>query len=85
MPTKKKPNPSRSIVVTVDDERMPKIAEVAEQLRSRGVQVDSVMEATGIITGSTDAHSADLRSIPGVMSVEDQPHFQLPPPDSSVQ
>ena len=77
--------PSRSVVVTVDDDHLPKIAEVAEQLRSRGVQVDSVMEATGMISGSTGLEKAELERIPGVVSVEEPAQFQLPPPNSSIQ
>ena len=83
--TKKRSTTPRGIVVTVDDEHMPKIGELAEQLRSRGVQVDSVMEATGMISGSTELGSAEIERIPGVASVEESPQFQLRPPDSPIQ
>jgi hypothetical protein len=82
---RKQAGPPKSVVVTVDDAHMPKIQEVAEQLRSRGLQVDEVMEATGMITGSCRTSMSGLQQVEGVASVEEQPTFQLPPPDSPVQ
>ncbi len=88
MPAKKRkksePTP-RNIVVTVDDASLPRISEIAKQLRSRGLKVDSVLEATGLITGSTTEDDARLQTIPGVVSVEESPEFHLPPPDSPIQ
>lgn len=74
-----------SVVITVDDAHLPSIKQVADQLRSRGMEVESVLESTGIITGSCPTDVAPLHEVPGVASVEPQGEFQLPPPDSPVQ
>lgn len=76
---------AKSFVFTIDDEHMPKIGEVAATLASRGVKVDSVMAATGIISGSSTHQASEWHEIPGILSVEEQPQFQLPPPGSPVQ
>lgn len=73
----------KNIVITVDDDYLSDIQKVAKQLRSRGMVVDDVLESIGIISGSGAA--ADLRSVPGVANVEEQTHFQLPPPDAPIK
>lgn len=77
---------ARKVVVTVDDDHMTSIGEVADRLRAAGVKVDGVMEATGMITGDADeVQAASLKGIKGVASVEEETGFQLPPPDSPIQ
>jgi len=76
---------ARSIVVTVDDEHLSAIDKVAERLRAKGMKVEEIMKATGMITGSYSRKTDALRKIAGVLSVEEPTQFQLPPPDSSVQ
>jgi hypothetical protein len=76
---------ARSVVVTVDASHVPTIAAIAAKLRAKGMSVDAVLDATGMITGRYAKPSSTLRRIPGVAGVEDQPHIQLPPPDSDVQ
>jgi hypothetical protein len=75
----------KQIVVSVAGDHAQKLTEVAEQLRSQGMTVDEVQEATGLITGSYDKALSVLKGVRGVQSVEEQPQFQLPPPDSEVQ
>ena len=75
---------SKRIVVTIGDEHLPKIKSIAARLRSQGMKVDSVLEATGLITGASAKPSA-LKRVAGVKSVEEETRFQLPPPDSEVQ
>ena len=75
----------QGIVVTVDDDHVADIHKVAGKLRSRGMKVDEVLEAIGVISGSVAGPVTELRSIPGVAAVEEQPHFQLPPPDAPVK
>src|SRR6201988_4433640 len=52
---KKKPatrkTAQQSVVVTVADSHLSKIGTVAAALRGHGMKVESVMEATGLITG----------------------------------
>lgn len=75
-----------SITVTVDDDHLDRIEDVADQLRASGVQVHQVLGSVGIITGEvTDAQRPAITQVSGVASVEDQQAFQLPPPDSDIQ
>lgn len=75
----------KQFVVTVDDDHVSKINEVAQELRAKGMDVESVMEATGMISGSYSKSASGLEKIPGVLSVEEPPQIQLPPPGSPVQ
>jgi hypothetical protein len=59
---------------------------VAEQLRAAGMNVEQVLTEVGIITGSAAAgQQASLANLPGVMSVEAEQRFQLPPSDAEIQ
>jgi hypothetical protein len=72
--------------VTVDDGHLPAIDEVADALRARGMQVEQVLGALGIITGSVpDGSRPALADVEGVASVDEELTYQLPPPDSAVQ
>lgn len=75
---------TRPIVVTVEDSYLDRIDDVAEHIRDLGVQIDEILKATGLICGSTGGRLTELRKVPGVMSVEDQPTFEIPPPDAPV-
>jgi hypothetical protein len=76
----------KNIMVTVDDAHLATVENVAQQLRSRGMHVDQVLEAIGIITGSVADHQfSTLESVEGVGSIEEQQQFHLPPPDADVQ
>ena len=74
-----------NLVITVDDAHLPEIKQVADQLRSRGMEVESVLESAGIITGSCSTDVPAFHEVAGVASVEPQQDYQLPPPDSPVQ
>jgi hypothetical protein len=72
--------------VTVDDGHLTAIDDVAQALRAQGMQVDQVLDGLGIITGSAPADSRPaLTGVEGVVSVDEQLTYQLPPPDSAVQ
>lgn len=75
---------TKSIVITVDDEHLPQIDHVAHELRSLGMQVDEVLKTTGLICGTADCQLAVLKKVPGVMSVEAQTSFDVPPTDSPI-
>jgi hypothetical protein len=77
--------PARQVVVTVADDHRSKIRAVAAALRARGMKVESVLQGTGMITGTCSKPIAGLRRVPGVSAVETQTAFQLPPPDAFVQ
>jgi cation transporter-like permease len=59
---------------------------VAEQLRAAGVTVEQVLLAIGVITGTVAAEQrAALADVPGVLAVEPEQTFRLPPPDAEIQ
>lgn len=74
-----------NISVTIDQDHLSMIGDIAEALRARGMQVTQVLQ-TGFITGSVseDCRSA-LAAVSGVQAVDEQLQFQLPPPESPVQ
>lgn len=62
-----------------------KLSSVVTELKKHGMKVDSVLDATGTVTGEIDsAKLAALRAIPGV-TVEPDTSIQLPPPDAPIQ
>lgn len=79
-------NTSKPVVVTVDDDAMPRIHDVAKQLGSAGLKVSKVMPLTGVITGHFSGQALSvLQGVTGVMSVELEQGVQLPPSDADVQ
>ena len=72
------------ITVTVSADADPEV--VAEGLRAAGVTVEQVLLAVGVIIGTVPAERiAALAELPGVVAVEPEQTFRLPPPDSEVQ
>jgi hypothetical protein len=72
------------ITVTVSADADPDV--VAEQLRAAGVTVEQVLQAVGVITGTVPSEQiAALTDLPGVLAVEPEQTFRLPPPDSEIQ
>lgn len=78
---------SEQVSVSVDDEHVARIEEVADRCRAAGMHVQQVLAPIGVITGSID--TGDLRTalgaVLGVAAVEPQRTFRLPPPGSPVQ
>jgi riboflavin synthase alpha subunit len=74
------------VTVSVDDAHFGKIEEVAQRLRSAGMNVGRTLGAIGAISGHVDSgHLAGLSKVPGVSAVEREHSYQLPPPDAKVQ
>lgn len=74
------------ITVTVDDEHLDKIEELAARLRSSGMRINQVLNEVGVISGFAPSdRRQDLRAVPGVMSVEGVQTFRLPPSESPIQ
>lgn len=81
-----RPMAMTEITVTVDDDHLDKIEELAVQLRNSGMQIHQVLNEVGVISGSAPFdRRQDLRAVPGVMSIEGARTFQLPPPESPIQ
>ena len=74
------------VSVTVDDGHLGRIGTVADALRANGMDVEQVLDALGMITGSVSEESrAALSDVAGVVSVSAELGIQLPPPDSPIQ
>lgn len=74
------------INVTVDDEHLASIDDVAEALRAKGMDVDAVHGAVGIITGTAPAEvEPSLGAVDGVASVHRQLQYRVPRPDAEIQ
>ena len=59
------------VVVTIDDSHIPSIQSVADHLRSAGLEVEQVLETSGIIIGEVEQEKrTQLRSVNGVADVE---------------
>jgi hypothetical protein len=76
----------RPVTVTVSASHVGAIDALVAQLRQAGMDVEQVLGALGVITGSIDdAQLAAIEALPGVAAVEEQASFQLPPPDAELQ
>jgi hypothetical protein len=74
------------VSVSVDNDHLDKIDEVAAELRSKGMQVDQVLSEVGVISGSVpDDLRQALETGSGVEGVEEAKSFQIPPPESDIQ
>jgi hypothetical protein len=74
------------VVVTVKESHRGEIADIAQELSSRGMHIHDVQELVGTISGSAASNAwKSLREIPGVASVDAQQDIALPPSDSDVQ
>lgn len=79
-------NKMKSIVVTVSDEALSNIYQLADRLAAEGMKIDRVMPVTGVITGSSPANKvSSLKKVTGVASLEEELAASLPPPDSTLQ
>jgi hypothetical protein len=73
-------------MISIDEEHLPQIAEVAQALTDRGVNVEQILDQVGVISGSCDATTArELSQVKGVAAVEEEQQYQLSPPDSPIQ
>ena len=73
-----------AVIVTLSGER--KVHDVARDLRAAGLNVEHVLEETGIVTGTADSNThAALRKIRGVVDVSADHPIDIGPPDSDVQ
>jgi len=76
----------RQVTVTVADSHAGDLADVVARLALAGLEVEQVLTAVGVITGSVEeSQLAEIAALPGVAAVEEQTRFQLPPPDAEVQ
>jgi hypothetical protein len=80
------PKKSKSIIVTVADDAVKDMDAVVDRLAEKGMKVDRVLRAAGVITGSSIAAKVHgLSKVSGVKSVEEEAIAELPPPRESPQ
>ncbi|GAA1482983.1 hypothetical protein GCM10009624_34230 [Gordonia sinesedis] len=74
------------ITLTVADDHLATIGQVAEAARAAGMKVTQVLDDAGIISGhAPEDCTPALRDIDGVDAVEGGRSFRAAPPDSGVQ
>jgi len=83
---KERDMPEIQLQVTVDSAHQQNLSEVADQLRAVGMKVEQELPSIGVLIGSADrAKVKDLAAVEGVMDVEEQKMYQLPPENSLGQ
>jgi hypothetical protein len=85
--SKKKPaSGGKALNVLVSDEYLSRVGEVADRLRSAGMQVGKVMTNSGTIEGRVASkHHDHLKGIEGVAAIEEARELRIAPPDSDLQ
>lgn len=68
------------VTVTIDDDHLGVIDELAEQLRAAGMDVEQILGPVGVITGSAPPGWEAFADLDGVAAVEPQRTMRLPPP-----
>jgi type II secretory pathway component GspD/PulD (secretin) len=74
---------TKAIMVSVTDEYLNRINEVANSLTREGMKIEQTLSTVGIISGNIDEDKlVDIGQIPGVGSIEQERTYQLAPPNS---
>ena len=74
------------VLISVDDEHLPKMRQVVERCKAAGLHVEQSLDQIGTITGSVDPGKiGDLSKVAGVASVERSGEYDIGPPDSELQ
>jgi hypothetical protein len=74
----------KKYIIAVDDATVPRLSELVTRLQEAGFQVTRKLEI-GVIIGSVEeANLPQIRSLPGVVGVEEDRTIQLPSPESDV-
>lgn len=70
------------VIVSIADDSLHRIGEVVGRLRAAGLTVRDVHDVIGTITGWVhDDSLGSLKDVPGVVDIEFDRGFQLPPED----
>jgi len=73
----------QSLVVTVSKDRH--VNDVVHDLKAAGLEVEGVLDAIGVVTGSASAKSiAGLRKVRGVADVSSDHKVDIGPPDAPI-
>jgi hypothetical protein len=73
----------QAFVVTVSGDH--RIQKVAKELKAKGFEVDQVLDAIGVVTGSAlPANVAKMRAVPGVTDVSADHPVDIGPPGAPI-
>lgn len=73
------------VTVTLDLSAAQHARDLVPALQENGLKVGDVLELSGVVTGRVRADQRDgLAQVPGVLAVEEEGSFQLPPPDAEI-
>lgn len=76
----------REVLISVDTDEPAVLSDIADRLSAAGLDVSAVHDAISVITGTIDEDGiAGLQQVAGVLDVERQRSFRIPPPGSDVQ
>lgn len=76
----------KSIVITVDEQHVEEMDRIIVECENAGMVIQDKLELLGQICGEiSEKNQPRIRSIKGIMSVEESGSFEIPPPDSDVQ
>lgn len=74
------------VSLLVDENNLHRITDVIKHAKGAGLEVDQVLEQSGVVTGSMDHEKVEsLRKIRGIASVEEDRKLQIAPPESELQ
>ena len=86
MAKKDKTDKKVPVLISVDDEHLPKMHQVVERCKAAGLDVEESLDQIGTITGSIDPGKiGHLSKVAGVSSVEQAGEYDIGPPDSELQ
>lgn len=74
-----------SLTIAIADDHLDNILDVAQDLRSAGMQVAQIMDTVGVITGYIEqSRMNSVSAIAGVESVESSRSYKLSPPNATA-
>lgn len=78
--------PKIKISVSVDDAHINQIVEIAQSLKSAGMDIEQTLSSVGVISGSIEVDQLNsLNQIKGVEHIASERKYQIAPPDSDIQ
>lgn len=78
--------PQLQVLISLDTDEPHAISDIAKRLSAAGLDVSAVHDAISVITGTVDEDAiGSLQQIPGVLDIERQRSYRIPPPESDVQ
>ncbi|MEO0845749.1 MAG: ketohydroxyglutarate aldolase [Cyanobacteria bacterium J06648_1] len=78
--------PRIKISISVDDAHLSAIEQVSQQLKSTGMNVEQILSAIGVISGSIQSEKVNsLYKINGIQNIMPERTIQLSPPNLGIQ